>query len=83
MKTINQWLAAVAGGTIESMTAKEKLLERAPSWSEAQAEAALRAAEGESTVDGWGDFSKLHEVTTKETMRRLAVQERSAGHKPW
>jgi hypothetical protein len=32
------------------MTAKEKLLERAPGWSEEQAERALRAAEGQRAV---------------------------------
>lgn len=33
------------GGTISSMTAKEQLLERAPRWSEAQAKAAIEAAQ--------------------------------------
>jgi hypothetical protein len=65
------------------VTAKEKLLERAPHWSEEQAERALRAAEGEGTVDEWGDLSKLHEVSTAETMRRLGKEERAAGHEPW
>ena len=65
------------------MTAKERLLERAPYWSEEQAERALRAAEGEATVDGWGDLSKMHEVVTTETMRRLADEERAAGHESW
>jgi hypothetical protein len=37
------------------MTAKEKLLQRAPNWSEEQAERALRAAESDGAVDGWGD----------------------------
>jgi hypothetical protein len=35
----------LAADTMWSMTAKEKLLERAPSWSEAQAEAAIEAAQ--------------------------------------
>ncbi len=65
------------------MTAKEKLLERAPHWSEEQAERALRAAESDDAVDEWGDLSKLHEATTAETMRRLAKEEQSAGHEPW
>lgn len=34
-------------------------------------------------ADEWGDVSKLHEVTTGETMRRLAEGERAAGHEPW
>jgi hypothetical protein len=65
------------------VTAKEKLLERAPHWSEEQAQRALRAAEGDAAVDEWGGLSKLHEVSTAETMRRLAEEERKAGHKPW
>jgi hypothetical protein len=65
------------------MTAKERILERAPHWSEDQAERALRAAEGEAAVDEWGDLSKLREVSTAETMRRLAEEERAAGHDPW
>jgi hypothetical protein len=65
------------------VTAKEKLLERAPHWSEEQAERALRAAEGDETVDESGDLSKLHEATTAETTRRLADKERAAGHTPW
>ncbi len=65
------------------MTAKEKLLERARHWSEEQAERAMRAAEGDKTVDEWGDLSKLHEASTAETMQRLADEERAAGHKPW
>jgi hypothetical protein len=64
------------------MTAKEKLLQRAPQWSEEQAERALRAAETDG-VDDWGDLSQLHEVSSAETMRRLAKEERAAGHEPW
>jgi hypothetical protein len=76
-------LAASYGLYAWAVTAKEKLLERAPHWSEEQAERALRAAEGDETVDQWGDLSKLHEAATAETMRRLAEEERAAGHKPW
>lgn len=65
------------------MTAKEKLLQRAPHWSEEQAERALRAAESDGAVDGWGDLSQLHEVSSAETMRRLAKEEQAAGHEPW
>lgn len=66
-----------------AMTAKEKLLQRAPHWSEEQAERALRAAESDDAVDGWGDLSKLHKVSNAETMRRLANEEQAAGHEPW
>ncbi len=34
-------------------------------------------------VDAWGDLSKLHEAAFGETMRRLANEEREAGHEPW
>ena len=66
-----------------AMTAKEKLLQRAPHWSEEQAERALRAAESDGAVGDWGDLSKLHEVSSAETMRRLASEEQAAGHEPW
>jgi len=65
------------------VTAKEKLMERAPHWTEEQAARALRAAEGEETADEWGDLGKLHDATTAGTMRRLAEEERAAGQKPW
>ena len=65
------------------MTAKEKLLQVAPSWTEAQAERALRAAESDEAVDEWGNLSQLHEASSAETMRRLAEEEQAAGHKPW
>lgn len=65
------------------MTAKEQLLKRAPHWSEEQAERALRAAESDGAVDERDDLSRLHEVTSAETMRRLAKEEQAAGHEPW
>jgi hypothetical protein len=68
---------------LPGMTAKEKPLQRAPHWSEEQAERALRAAENDGAVDGWGELSQLHEVTSAETMQRLAAEEQAAGHKPW
>ena len=65
------------------MTAKEKLLQRAPEGSEEQAERALRAAESDGAVDEWGELSQVHKVSSAETMRRLAEEERAAGHEPW
>jgi hypothetical protein len=65
------------------MTAKEKLLQRVPHWTEEQAERALRAVEGEDAVDEWGDLSKLQETSAAETMQRLAQEEQAAGHEPW
>jgi hypothetical protein len=65
------------------MTAKERLMERAPHWTEEQAARALRAVEGEDSVDEWGDLATLRETSTAETMRRLAEEEHAAGQKPW
>jgi hypothetical protein len=65
------------------MTAKEILLERAPHWTEEQAARALRAAEGDGTVDDWGDVEQLLDSAAKATMRDLADEERAAGHEPW
>jgi hypothetical protein len=65
------------------MTAKEKVLELAPQWTEEQARRALRAAEGDIQVDDWGDLAEAHEANTAETMHRLADEERAAGQKPW
>jgi hypothetical protein len=62
-----------------AMTAKEKLLQRAPHWSEEQAERALRAAECDEAIDEWGDLAKLHEVSSAEMMRRLANEAQAAG----
>jgi hypothetical protein len=33
--------------------------------------------------DEWGELSRVHEVAFGETMKRLAEEERAAGHKPW
>jgi hypothetical protein len=65
------------------VTAKERLLERAPDWSEEQALRALRAVEGDESVDEWGDLAAVHDTSTAETMRRLAAEEHAAGQKPW
>jgi hypothetical protein len=59
------------------VTAKEKLLERAPHWSEEQAERALRAAEGD--VDEWGDLRAQTQELAEQTERRLSERERTAG----
>ena len=64
------------------MTAKQKLLQRAPHWSEEQAERALRAAEN-GAVDEWGNLAVLREHATAETLQRLAQQEQAAGHESW
>ena len=71
------------GNHFLAMTAKEKLVQRAPRWSEEQAERALPAVDCDDAVDEWGDLSRLHEASSAETMRRLANEEQAAGHEPW
>lgn len=69
------------------MTAKEKVLEMAPRWSEHDAEIALRAVEREHTaediVDEWGNLSAMRRASTPRKMRRLHEEEARAGHEPW
>ncbi|MBS1881481.1 MAG: hypothetical protein JSS97_00825 [Actinobacteria bacterium] len=66
------------------MTAKEKLLERLMTLSEAEADDALRLLDARrDEADGWGSLSKVHEFGFGDSMRRLAESERAAGHKPW
>ena len=62
------------------MTAKEKLLECAPQWSEEQAERALRAAEG--GVDEWGDIRAQTQSLAEQADERLHARERAEG-KTW
>ena len=62
------------------MTAKEKVLERAPHWSEEQAERALRAAEGR--FDQWGDIRAQTQALAEQADERLKARERAAG-KTW
>lgn len=69
------------------MTAKEKLLERAPQWTEREAEIALQAVERESSgsqsiVDEWGDLSAQTQELAEQAAARLAQREREAG-RPW
>jgi hypothetical protein len=62
------------------VTAKEKVLERAPHWSEEQAERALRAAEESS--DEWGDIGVQTQALSEQAEERLKARERAAG-KTW
>ena len=64
--------------TITSVTAKEKLLERAPLWTEEQAERALRAVEGD-LVDDWGDLRAQTATLAEQADARLRERERAAG----
>ena len=59
------------------MTAKEKVLERAPHWSEEQAERALRAAE--ASVDEWADIGAQTQALAEQAEERLKARERAAG----
>jgi hypothetical protein len=67
------------------MTAKERLLEQAPNWSEEQARRALRAAEvvPETILDDWGDLDAQTDATTAASMRELDEEERASGLEPW
>lgn len=72
---------AIASATsIGEVTAKEKVLERAPHWSEEQAERALRAAEDSS--DEWGDIGAQTQALAEQAEERLKARERAAG-KTW
>jgi hypothetical protein len=75
--------------TIEPMTAKEKVLEQAPSWSEEQATAALEAVEAEpGPNEEWGEpeMAPLPEswgrMANGQPMPNVvaAVQRSRAGH---
>ena len=59
------------------MTAKEKLLERAPHWTEEQAARALRAAE--SDLHDWGDVRAQAAALAEHAEARLRQRERAAG----
>lgn len=67
------------------MTTREKahkLLDELPE-SEIEPVLDFLASRHMGEVDEWGELSKLHEVAFGETMRRLAQEERAAGHEPW
>jgi hypothetical protein len=70
---------------LESMTAKERLLEQAPNWSEEQARRALRAAGvvPETILDDWGDLDAQTDATTAASMCELDEEERVSGLEPW
>lgn len=67
------------------MTTREKahkLLDELPE-SEIEPVLDFIASRQAGEVDEWGDLSKLHEAAFGGTMRRLADEEREAGHEPW
>lgn len=63
------------------MTAKETLLLQAPSWSEHDAEVALRAVEHEHeqtpVVDEWGNLDAQTDATTAMSIRDLDGEEQA------
>jgi hypothetical protein len=75
----------VVGAKIWGMTAKDLLLQEAPTWSEEQAERALRAAHAEpgDIIDDWGNLSAMTRASTARAMQRMAEEEAAAGLEPW
>lgn len=68
------------------MTTREKAHRLLDTLPESEVEPVLDfivSRRGGGDIDGWGDLSSLHESTTGETMRRLADEERRAGHSSW
>ncbi len=63
------------------MTAKELVLREAPTWSEEQAERALRAAHVEpgDVIDDWGNLSAMARASTSRAMRQMAAEEAAVG----
>lgn len=74
---------------MDPVTAKEHLQQEAPTWSEEQAERALRAVHPEpdakpgDIVDDWGNLSAMKRASTSRLMRRMAEEEAAAGLDPW
>jgi len=71
-----------SGAILGLMTAKERLLEEAPGWTEEQARRALAAATGR-IIDDWGDLGELTDALARRAMRDLDEEERAAGIEPW
>jgi hypothetical protein len=67
---------------LEPMTAKQRLLQEAPGWTEDQARHALAAATGR-IIDNWGDLGKLTDAAAARVLDDLAAEERAAGFEPW
>lgn len=67
---------------LDPMTAKERLLQEAPGWTEEQARHALAAATGR-IIDDWGDLGAQSDALTRRVMRDLDEEERAAGFEPW
>jgi hypothetical protein len=59
-------------------TAKERMLDEAPNWTEEQARHALAAATGR-IIDDWGDLDAWAASTSLHAMRMLDAEEATAG----
>ena len=74
------------GATLDAMTAKEKLLERAPGLSEAQAEAMLRVLRSQEKLEAYFDEeAKLteEEIAAREDRGRKANAREAIREEPW
>lgn len=63
------------GGTIQSMTAKEKLLQQAPRWNDAQATAALRVVEAHDELAAYLDDDSLSAQEHEDRWAKANAQE--------
>lgn len=74
------------GARIWPMTAKEKVLERAPSWTEAQATAVLAVVEAQSELEAYFEAeAKLtpSELKAREDRRAEANARELIREEPW
>jgi len=79
-------LGVVVAATLWSMTAKELVLERAPSWTEAEATAALRVVEAQSELAEYFEAeAKLtpSELKAREDRRAEANARELVREEPW
>jgi hypothetical protein len=77
---------AADGATISGMTAKERLLQEAPRWSEAQATAALRVVEAQRELVEYFDAeAKMtpSELKVREDQRAEANARALIREEPW
>jgi superfamily II RNA helicase len=73
------------------VTIKDRLHKMVDELSEQEADDALEymvsrresRSKPADAVDDWGNLSELHRVAFGDQMRRLAEEERAAGHDPW
>jgi hypothetical protein len=68
--------------TIKDMTIREKVHKLVDELPEAQLGRLIEFLESQDqpgdVVDEWGNLSKLHRISSRETMQRLAEEERAA-----